>query len=352
MMHASFAVDISDDNAQRFAELSGDWNPLHTDAEYAATTIYRRPLLHGAFAAGLFSRMAGMHLPGKSCLLHGMRLRFIMPIMPPAALTVTGRVVRGTATNGSVEITIADANTGMLYVEGSYDFGTHEMLDAASVTATQEQQREQTGSILVTGSSGGLGRALLGFLGERGRPLARHHIASFGKERIDAIVHCGWPRPIVRRLTALGESKTAAIQHHIAEPLEQMVDLAKLLQSNGNEGAALIVIGSSFAEPGRHAFQQPLYSLGKSMIPVLTRILALELAETRHRALGVVFDVLTGSGMNEKAGRSQLLAHGDRSPSGVLASIDEAAMQIEWLLANRSRLVSGSMINMTGGSLP
>src|SRR5439155_363366 len=67
---ASFEVVIGQEHVRTFAELSGDWNPLHTDAAYAATTQYGRPILHGAFSAGLVSRMAGMHIPGTDCLLH------------------------------------------------------------------------------------------------------------------------------------------------------------------------------------------------------------------------------------------------------------------------------------------
>ena len=69
MSDASFTVDVTAEDAIKFAQLSGDWNPLHTDAEYASKTIYKTPVLHGAFSAGLISQMAGMHLPGKSCLL-------------------------------------------------------------------------------------------------------------------------------------------------------------------------------------------------------------------------------------------------------------------------------------------
>ena len=93
MSSASFRVDVTPADASAFAALSGDWNPLHTSPEHAARTAYRRPVLHGAFSAGIVSRMAGMHLPGADCLLHSMRLRFVAPIVPPASLVVSGRQV-------------------------------------------------------------------------------------------------------------------------------------------------------------------------------------------------------------------------------------------------------------------
>ena len=77
-----------------FAEISGDWNPLHTDASYASRTSFGRPILHGAYSAGLLSRLAGMYIPGEDCVLHGMHLRFVAPIRPPARLRVYGAPFR------------------------------------------------------------------------------------------------------------------------------------------------------------------------------------------------------------------------------------------------------------------
>ena len=120
---ASFDVEVTPRDAIAFATLSGDWNPLHTDPSHAAQTTYRRPVLHGAFSAGLMSRMAGMHLPGKDCLLHGMRLRFVAPIIPPVSLKVEGTVVSDNGQLGRVEVTISDSRTNARYVEGSYAEG-------------------------------------------------------------------------------------------------------------------------------------------------------------------------------------------------------------------------------------
>ena len=117
---ASFEVQVSQEDITAFAKISGDWNPLHTDAEYARRSAYARPVMHGAFSAALLSRLAGMHLPGLECVLHSMHLRFIAPIRPPAKLLVSGQVVSRGPSDGKVDATVSDAETGVRYVSGSY----------------------------------------------------------------------------------------------------------------------------------------------------------------------------------------------------------------------------------------
>lgn len=47
-----------------FAQVSGDNNPLHLDAEFAATTPFKRPIIHGALASSVFSKIMGTEFPG------------------------------------------------------------------------------------------------------------------------------------------------------------------------------------------------------------------------------------------------------------------------------------------------
>jgi NAD(P)-dependent dehydrogenase (short-subunit alcohol dehydrogenase family) len=157
--------------------------------------------------------------------------------------------------------------------------------------------------------------------------------------------------PDNERLTALGASSDAAVAHHVAEPLAQMIRLAQLLSTYGLPGAPLVLLGSTSAEPGRHSFRMPLYSLAKAMVPTLVRILARELGAKGRKCVGVVFDVIEG-GMNAGMRDAVRLAHADRSPFGTLGTPDEAAAQVEWVLANPSSLLSGAVITLSGGSLP
>ena len=161
-----FEVEIGLDSALAFAELSGDWNSLHTDEAYAAKTSFKRPVLHGAYAAGLVSRMAGICLPGTKCLLHSMRLNFLLPIVLPAVLEVAGSVVFETATGGCVDVRISNKVDGRLYVSASYHYGFHKKTSPAPAKKKSKKSKSENDQpvILITGASGGLGSTLIEML--------------------------------------------------------------------------------------------------------------------------------------------------------------------------------------------
>lgn len=358
---ASFMTEVTFEDARRFAELSGDWNPLHTDRDYARSSEFGRPILHGAFSAGLISRLAGMHLPGTECLLHSINLRFVAAILPPAQLVVRGRIVSTHGEGGKVNATVTDASSGVCYVEAAYEFSRHTRV----ATPVRDSVRPATteDAVLVTGASGGLGQALLSRLGGAALGVARsaapgvlqvedpERIAdAVGDRKLSAIVHCAWPAPDNVRLLDMRDS-AAAVEHYIAKPVRQILSLAQLLADRGTPDAILVLIGSTADRPGRHNYRMPLYGLGKALVPDLCQILAVELGQTGRRTAALVFDVIE-AGMNKRLSPRARLAHVDRSPAGRLPDADQAAAQIEWLLQNRSFLVSGATITLAGGAMP
>lgn len=364
LSRASFSVTVSEEDRHAFAALSGDYNPLHVDTAYAANTEFKRCVMHGAFSAGLLSRMAGMHLPGTECLLHGMRLRFVKPILPPVDLEVEGIVQRDDGVNGEVAVSVRDAASGQLLVEGGYQFGRHTHTNRLMDSAPVVNRAEGAGArVLVTGASGGLGAAMLAALGERGIGLTRGKAPDLITveelemienidipEPLDAIVHCAWPPPASDALLDIVDS-SKQVEYHLARPLRECLALARLLRSKSKPGGILVLVGSSFAAPGRHAWRMPMYSLAKSLIPTLAKILSLELGVTGHRVVAVSFDVIDG-GMNVSSSNAVRQSHADRTPSGHLPTMADAASQIGWILNNPGLLVSGGMIDLTGGAVP
>ena len=71
---------FSQQEVTQFAEVTGDKNPVHTDAEYAAKTMFRRPIMHGMLGASLFSKVFGTLFPGEGTIYLKQSLNFLKPM--------------------------------------------------------------------------------------------------------------------------------------------------------------------------------------------------------------------------------------------------------------------------------
>jgi acyl dehydratase len=76
-----------------FAVISGDQNPLHMDENYANTTPFKKRVCHGMLLASFFSRLIGMHLPGKNALYFSQSLNFKSPCFVGDEVTIEGEIV-------------------------------------------------------------------------------------------------------------------------------------------------------------------------------------------------------------------------------------------------------------------
>ena len=63
-----------------FAEVTGDNNPVHLDAEFAATTPFKERIAHGMLSAGYISAVIGTRLPGPGAIYLSQSLRFRRPV--------------------------------------------------------------------------------------------------------------------------------------------------------------------------------------------------------------------------------------------------------------------------------
>jgi acyl dehydratase len=62
----TFTLEFSFNQEQvnNFCQISGDYNPLHWDESFAANTMFKKPIIHGALVSSMFSKVMGMDFPG------------------------------------------------------------------------------------------------------------------------------------------------------------------------------------------------------------------------------------------------------------------------------------------------
>lgn len=71
---------VSDKDILLFAAVSGDNNPIHLDANYAATTQFKQPIAHGMLSGAFISAAMACHLPGPGCIYLTQTLEFLRPV--------------------------------------------------------------------------------------------------------------------------------------------------------------------------------------------------------------------------------------------------------------------------------
>ena len=77
---------------EKFAELTGDRNPLHVDEAFAARTRFKRRIAQGILSASLISTCIGMRLPGTGAIYLDQTLRFVKPVYVGDTVTLTATV--------------------------------------------------------------------------------------------------------------------------------------------------------------------------------------------------------------------------------------------------------------------
>ena len=70
---------VTKEEVELFAKLTGDFNPVHMDQEYASKTNFGKRVVHGMLTSSFISTMIGMRIPGKGSLWLSQTLNFLNP---------------------------------------------------------------------------------------------------------------------------------------------------------------------------------------------------------------------------------------------------------------------------------
>lgn len=116
---ASFSRLITTDDLLKFADLSGDYNPLHLDESYAAGTVFGGRVVYGFLLGALVSRLIGMELPGQKSLILKESLEFKQPARIGDELMVKGEIKHISQAAQLIELSITISRDEEVLVVGS-----------------------------------------------------------------------------------------------------------------------------------------------------------------------------------------------------------------------------------------
>ncbi len=378
-MSAEFSREITQLDVDGFASNSGDRNPLHVDAVYAATTKFNRPIVHGAFQIGLASAIAGMYLPGRRCLLTTVQARFPAPLQVPTRVVVRGEITAWNrfAGSGQLRVVVMDERAALTTAEITAGFSLHEerLRTEAAVPVASVPSGGGRPVVVVTGGSGGLGRAIVESLVttfdviavtnrtpmpaslaadariealalDFGSPVWAGALeGAIGARPLYGIVHAAWPgMPQGGLLSAPAET----LQRQMDFATTHTIALARVLQGKvEEEGGRFIALGS-IAGQRKPSLSVSTYSLSKAVLEQTVKLLAPELARKKI-TINAICPSFIPTGMNEQSDARARKIEAARVPLGRLCSPEDVVATVRFLFSREASFLSGESIVLSGG---
>ena len=115
----SISKQITDQVVRAFAELSGDYNPIHLDEEFARTTRFGKRIAHGMICGALVSAVLGNEFKERKIVYLGQTLKFVAPVFIDDTITATATVAHIREDKNIVTVeTVCTNQTGETVVTG------------------------------------------------------------------------------------------------------------------------------------------------------------------------------------------------------------------------------------------
>jgi acyl dehydratase len=110
---------LTTQHVEAFAQLSGDYNPLHFDAEFARRTRFGGLVVQGGLTTGLLHALVAMDLPGPGSVFLSQSWKFTAPVFIGDTITAEAEVVSVHATKPVTQLRVAvTRQTGETVLEG------------------------------------------------------------------------------------------------------------------------------------------------------------------------------------------------------------------------------------------
>ena len=117
-MEADYQRTVTEADILAFANVSGDKNPVHLDAAYAAKTMFKERIAHGMLSASYISAVFGMEMPGPGAIYVSQTLNFRAPVKIGDVVTAKVKVVELLAPKRRVRFECQCTVAGKAVLEG------------------------------------------------------------------------------------------------------------------------------------------------------------------------------------------------------------------------------------------
>lgn len=114
------SVTFTQKQVEDFAQVTGDTNPLHLDADYAANTVFKKPIIHGFLGGSTFSKILGTLFPGEGTVYLKQSMEFLRPmyVETPYEVILEVKEVEKEKNKAIIQTNIIDTTIQKIVVRG------------------------------------------------------------------------------------------------------------------------------------------------------------------------------------------------------------------------------------------
>ena len=117
---AKRSLTITSDHVKKFAEMTGDYNPLHFDENFAAKTKFGGLVVQGGLMTGILNALVAMDLPGPGSVFMSQELKFNAPVYIDDSITGEVEVLSVHETKPVTQLRVTvSRQTGEVVLEGT-----------------------------------------------------------------------------------------------------------------------------------------------------------------------------------------------------------------------------------------
>jgi 3-oxoacyl-[acyl-carrier protein] reductase len=373
---------VGAEDVARFAELTGDDNPVHVDDAYAASVGLGGRVVHGMLTSGYLSTVIGTILPGEGALWLSVALNFRVPVRVGERIRIATEVRHVSKATRILTLGIDVRNDrDRVVLDGEARVQVLERL--ATMSAGTEAPR----TAVITGSGRGIGAAIARRLAadglrvvvnfradeERARQTAAAITAEGGEASlfgadvsepagaaaliahaqeafgpVDVLVNNAGAPPDRR---PLAETSWSELERQLAGHLRSAhLCVEAVLPGMIERGLGRIVNVTSQSAYGTPPPGMASYVVAKAALAAYTRCLALE-AGPHGITVNAIAPGLVATEMNSDVAPRAKALTAAQTPLRRLASPDEIADAVAFLAGPTAHYVTGQTLHLSGGQL-
>jgi len=380
---ATITHTITSDDIKKFVDLSGDDNRLHIDNEFASKTSFKKPVAHGMIGASFISTIIGTKIPGDGALWYAQNLEFLLPIRIGDKLKIIATVLKKIDRQNSIELQTDIYNQHKQKVTS----GVAKVKIIEDEIASNDQEVTDEKTILIIGSTGGIGTQTARTLASEGYNLILHYHSNKAqanklKKELEALTD---KRIIVVKADILKDSDvndmvselsryfkkisgfvnastlhfgniklenmewsdiSSQIDINIRSNLNIVKNITPLMQEN--KYGKIVFMTTQYTE------QMPAelihYIAAKSALNGFAKALAVELAPKGIR-VNLVSAGMTNTNLISDIPEKVKLITAARTPLRRLAEPQDVADAISYLISEKSDFLTGETVRVNGGQV-